>query len=141
MADVLQALRLTEEDVAFVVANCEKQRFAYNEAGDKIRANQGHSVDVELDLPESFPPETLYHGTVDKWLQSIFEHGLQKMSRHHVHLSADVATATNVGSRRGNPVILAVDAKRMHADGHKFYVSANGVWMADQVPPCYLSIK
>ncbi|MFX9722038.1 RNA 2'-phosphotransferase, partial [Acinetobacter baumannii] len=79
--------------MAFVVANCEKQRFAYNEAGDKIRANQGHSVDVELDLPESCPPETLYPGTVDKWLQSIFEHGLQKMSRHHVHLSADVATA------------------------------------------------
>lgn len=138
--DVLNALRLTQEEVAYVVANCEKQRFSYDESGDKIRANQGHSVDVNLDLPETFPPETLYHGTVEKYLDSVFRDGLKKMARHHVHLSADVETATAVGSRRGRPVILVVDSKKMHGDGCKFYVSSNGVWLADEVPACYLSI-
>ena len=104
-----------------------------------IRANQGHSVEVDLQLEEREPPEVLYHGTVERFLPSILAGGLNKGRRHHVHLSKDVETARKVGARRGKPVILKVDAGRMHGDGHKFFVSANGVWLTDSVPPSYLS--
>lgn len=140
LQDVLSALRLTREEIAYVVANCAKQRFSYDESGTKIRANQGHSISIDLDLSEAIPPETLYHGTTDKYLDGIMQSGIEKMRRHHVHLSVDMETAYNVGSRHGKPMILAVNAKKMHADGCKFYVSANGVWLTDKVPTCYLSI-
>ncbi|WP_182871512.1 RNA 2'-phosphotransferase, partial [Rhodopirellula sp. JC639] len=106
----------------------------------RIRASQGHSVSgVELNLEQKTPPEILYHGTVAAFLDSIRVTGLQKRSRHHVHLSPDEETATKVGSRRGKPIILRVAAEAMHRDGHQFYLSANGVWLVDAVPPTYLT--
>ncbi|MEV4016562.1 RNA 2'-phosphotransferase [Nonomuraea angiospora] len=119
----------------FVEAN-DKRRYAIEDG--RIRASQGHSVAVDLGLPAVRPPEVLYHGTVGRFLATIKEEGLRPMSRHHVHLSPDRETATRVGTRRGVPVVLVVAAGAMHADGHEFRVSANGVWLADHVPPGYL---
>lgn len=121
-----------------VVAADEKGRYSFDEGGTRIRANQGHSVEVDLALEAVEPPPVLYHGTNERAAGSISAEGLSKMARHHVHLSADVATAERVGSRRGRPVIFAIDAAAMHRDGHTFYVSANGVWLVDRVPPRYL---
>jgi putative RNA 2'-phosphotransferase len=129
---------ISRDDLDEVVASCEKQRFSFDEAGTRIRANQGHSVEVDLELAPVEPPATLYHGTNERAAGSISAEGLSKMARHHVHLSADTATAERVGSRRGRPVIFVVDAEAMHRDGHCFYVSANGVWLVDRVPPRYL---
>jgi putative RNA 2'-phosphotransferase len=105
----------------------------------RIRAAQGHTVPVDLRLDPVEPPEVLYHGTVERFLAGILHEGLRPQSRHHVHLSPDVATATAVGSRRGKPVILAVDAAAMYAAGFTFYRAANGVWLTDAVPPRWLS--
>lgn len=129
---------ISVEELQQVVAESDKQRFAFDAAGTLIRANQGHSTEVELDLPEAAPPDLLYHGTVPKFLDAILADGLKKMARHDVHLSPDVATATKVGERRGKAVLLVVDAQAMAADGYKFRVSANGVWLTDHVPPKYL---
>ena len=103
------------------------------------RANQGHSVEVDLQLEAREPPESLYHGTVERFLPSIWEEGLVRGERHHVHLSKDTETARRVGARRGKPVILVVDAGGMHRDGFPFFLSANGVWLTDAVPPGYLA--
>ena len=121
-----------------VVITNDKQRFAFNEDKSRIRASQGHSIDVELQLEIKEPPETLYHGTVPKFLDNIRRQGLQKMSRHHVHLSADRSTAEKVGSRRGEAVILIVRSKEMHADGFEFFLSENGVWLTNHVPVKYI---
>ncbi|MEO3794731.1 RNA 2'-phosphotransferase [Nonomuraea sp. B10E15] len=126
----------TEAELGQVVAANDKRR--YTMADGRIRANQGHSVPVDLDLPAVAPPETLYHGTVRRFVAPIKEEGLRPMSRHHVHLSPDRETATRVGGRRGVPVVLVVAAGAMHRDGHVFLLSANGVWLADHVPPGYL---
>ncbi|MGP3935137.1 RNA 2'-phosphotransferase [Nonomuraea sp. KM88] len=126
----------TEAELGQVVATNDKRR--YTMADGRIRANQGHSVPVDLDLPAVAPPETLYHGTVRRFVAPIKEEGLRPMSRHHVHLSPDRETATRVGGRRGVPVVLVVAAGAMHRDGHVFLRSANGVWLADHVPPGYL---
>jgi len=132
---------LTLELLHEVVANNDKQRFALSDDGLRIRANQGHSVTgVDLKLEKQTPPDTLYHGTVAAFVDGIRAHGLQKRSRNHVHLSADEATANKVGSRRGKPIILRVNAAAMHQDGHHFYLSANGVWLVDSVPVKYLTI-
>ena len=96
---------------------------------------------MDLHLEERAPPEVLYHGTVERFLPSILAEGLNKGRRHHVHLSKDVETATKVGARRGKPVILEVAAGRMYRDGHTFFLSANGVWLTDAVPPAYLSTR
>ncbi|WP_422930009.1 RNA 2'-phosphotransferase [Singulisphaera sp. PoT] len=127
------------DDLVEVVEINDKRRFSFDDTGDLIRANQGHSVEVDLQLSPADPPETLYHGTVDRFLSSILEQGLIRGKRHHVHLSKDVETARRVGSRRGKPVILLVASGRMQADGHAFYVSANDVWLTDAVPPGYLT--
>ncbi len=129
---------ITRDQLAHVVASSDKQRFALSADGAKIRANQGHSVEVELGLAPAVPPALLYHGTVDRFVASIRTQGLVKGSRHHVHLSADVETAQKVGSRRGKPVILTVRARELADAGHVFYRSANGVWLVDHVPPQYL---
>lgn len=129
---------LTRDELAEIVASSDKQRFALSADGTRIRANQGHSVQVELGLTPVEPPTSLYHGTVDAALSSIREHGLVKGARHHVHLSADVETATKVGTRRGKPVILIVQAEAMAAAGHTFYRSDNGVWLVDHVPPEFI---
>ncbi len=139
---LLAALRahgrsVTREELERVVATSDKKRFALE--GDRIRAHQGHSVDVDLDLRPEAPPPRLYHGTVARFVESIRREGLVRGQRHHVHLSADVATAKSVGGRRGAPVVLEVDAAAMARDGHVFYRSANGVWLTDHVPPAYLS--
>jgi putative RNA 2'-phosphotransferase len=142
--DLLNAARkhgffISYDDLIECVKTNDKQRYAFNESGDLIRANQGHSVKVDLQLEEQVPPETLYHGTVEWFMASILKDGLVRGKRHHVHLSRDVETATKVGARRGKPVIITVDAGRMHRDGHRFFLSANGVWLTDAVPPSYLS--
>ncbi len=129
---------LTRDQLAEIVATSDKQRFALSSDGTQIRANQGHSVEVELDLPQVTPPARLYHGTVADFLAPIRASGLIKGSRHHVHMSADLETATKVGGRRGKPVILFVRAEEMAAAGHVFLRSANGVWLTDHVPPQFL---
>jgi putative RNA 2'-phosphotransferase len=121
-----------------VVATNSKKRFALTEAGDKIRANQGHSVEVELGYSPAIPPETLYHGTGHQSAASILATGLLKKERHHVHLSADLATAISVGQRHGKPIVFKVLARKMHDERFEFFKSDNGVWLTDHVPPGYL---
>ena len=123
-----------------VVETSDKKRFAFSEDGLRIRANQGHSVDVELGLPPLAPPARLYHGTASRFLDAILAEGLAKRQRHHVHLSESTETATAVGRRYGELVLLAVDAQRMSAEGFLFFRSENNVWLTDHVPPVYLSI-
>lgn len=133
-------LPFTREEVEVVVRSWDKQRFALDDTGTRIRANQGHSTDVDLQLEPADPPAELYHGTPERNLTAILRDGLVKMARHHVHLSPETATAVKVGQRRGKPLILAVDAARMRADGFLFYRFANGVWLVDRVPPVYLRV-
>jgi putative RNA 2'-phosphotransferase len=121
-----------------VVAENDKQRFAFSEDGSRIRASQGHSIDVDLQLRAAEPPAVLYHGTASRFLKSILASGLRAGARHHVHLSADRETAIRVGARHGFPAVLVVDAARMHADGIAFYQSDNGVWLTGDVKPSYL---
>lgn len=123
-----------------VVFTNDKQRFAYSHDGQRIRANQGHSVKINLELESIDPPDILYHGTVERFLNSIKTSGLQKMKRQHVHLSATIETAKNVGKRRGKPVILSVNSCAMNRDGYNFFLSQNGVWLTDSVPWKYVTI-
>lgn len=117
-----------------VVFSNDKQRFAFSPDGLRIRANQGHSIDVNLGLEPASPPPELYHGTASRFLESIRSRGLEKRGRRHVHLSATVATARSVGVRHGKPVVLAVLTEPMLVAGHAFYLSRNGVWLTDRVP-------
>ncbi|MEV5144371.1 RNA 2'-phosphotransferase [Streptomyces sp. NPDC052727] len=126
----------TREELDHVVAANDKRRFAVHNG--RIRASQGHSIEVDLGLPPATPPPYLYHGTVARHLDAIRAEGLRPMNRHAVHLSADRETATRVGARRGRPVVLSVDSGAMHRDGHVFHISANGVWLTATVPPRYL---
>lgn len=128
----------SRQELEQVVAENDKQRYALDTAGDRIRASQGHSVTVELDLPAVEPPAVLYHGTVSRHVAAIRRDGLRRMNRQHVHLSPDRETATRVGSRRGKAVVLVVDAGAMHRTGHVFWRSANGVWLVNGVPPEFL---
>jgi putative RNA 2'-phosphotransferase len=129
---------ITRRELEEVVAGSDKQRFALDPTGTLIRANQGHSTAVDLQLEPATPPPLLYHGTAEAKVEAIRRDGLYKMARHHVHLSIDVPTARKVGGRHGRPVVFEVDAAAMHRAGHTFYVSANGVWLTDRVPPEYL---
>ncbi len=130
--------RFRLEDLHEAVRTSDKQRFAISEDGLRIRANQGHSVKVDLALPVTVPPDVLYHGTASRFIASIMKDGLRPGSRHHVHLSANTTTARTVGARHGAPVILQVMAKQMHEAGFEFFVTANGLWLCDKVPPNYL---
>ncbi|MEU3736611.1 RNA 2'-phosphotransferase [Streptomyces sp. NPDC032198] len=132
-AAAAHGFRFTRAELEHVVAVNDKQRFAVEHG--RIRASQGHSVDVDLDLPPATPPAYLFHGTVARNIPAIRAEGLRPMNRHAVHLSPDRETATRVGARRGRPVVLSVDAGAMHRDGHVFQVSANGVWLTAAVPP------
>ncbi len=129
---------VSRADLDEVVAKNSKQRFSFDPTRTLIRANQGHSVEVDLELEPSLPPELLYHGTGHQTASLIAQAGLEKMRRHHVHLSADTETARAVGSRHGRPVVFAVLATQMAEAGHLFYRSDNGVWLTDRVPPEYL---
>ncbi len=130
--------KLDFETLELVVETNDKKRFAFSEDGEMIRANQGHSVEVNLGYQPTPPPEILYHGTVARFLPGIRENGIQKGQRHHVHLSAALEVANTVGKRRGQPVILTVSAQQMKVGGHHFYISANGVWLTDLVPPQFI---
>ena len=121
-----------------IVENDDKGRYAFNESKTKIRARQGHSIQVELNLKKCQPPTYLYHGTVEKFIAGIKEKGIIKMNRNYVHLSQNVETAKKVASRRGNPVILKISANQMSVDGYEFFVSENGVWLTNEVPVKYI---
>ena len=142
---VLAALERTgvaeaREKLGAVVETNDKQRFELSADGSRIRARQGHSVPVRLDWPVHTPPERLYHGTVERALPAILDQGLRPMRRHHVHLSPDIATARRVGARRGAPVILAIRASDLHANGTLFHLTTNNVWLTAAVPPAYLDV-
>ncbi len=128
--------RFNREELDHVVATNDKRRFAIE--GTRIRASQGHSIEVDLGLPPATPPPYLFHGTVARNLDAIRAEGLRPMNRHAVHLSADRETATRVGARRGRPIVLSVDAGAMRQDGHVFRISENGVWLTEAVPVRYL---
>jgi putative RNA 2'-phosphotransferase len=132
-------LPCTRAQLDEVVAENAKRRFSFDESGQRIRANQGHSVKVDLQLAPAEPPARLYHGTSERALASIRRQGLLRMSRHHVHLSAEKETARVVGARHGRPVVLLVDAAAMLKRGFVFYRSENGVWLVQTVPPEFLT--
>ncbi|MEZ5008488.1 MAG: RNA 2'-phosphotransferase [Chitinophagales bacterium] len=129
------------ETLSFIVETNNKKRFAFNEDKSKIRASQGHSLDINLGYVEKIPPERLYHGTAQKNIDSIFKIGLEKRNRHQVHLSSDIESAYKVGQRHGKPVVLIVLAKKMCEDGFKFFESENKVWLTDSVPVKYLTTR
>lgn len=131
--------RLNDNLVRTVVETSDKGRFALSEDGRRIRARQGHSVPVDLGLEPTPPPATLYHGTVVRFMDAIMREGLRRGERQHVHLSPDRETAATVGRRRGEAVVLSVNASAMHAEGHAFFVSENGEWLTDVVPARFLS--
>ena len=127
------------EDLIEIVETNDKQRYTFNEKRNKIRANQGHSIDIDLALSPSEPPKFLYHGTAIRFLPSIMQEGIVKGSRQHVHLSKDKETATKVGSRHGKPVTLSIMSGQMYKDGIQFYQSDNDVWLTDYVDVKYIS--
>ena len=130
--------KVTLEDLKVVVDNNNKQRFKFNDDYSKIRANQGHSVQVDVEMKEVEPPDSLYHGTATRFLDSIKANGLLPQKRLHVHLSSDKETAINVGQRHGKPIVLSINAAKMYEDGFVFYLSENGVWLTSAVPPSYI---
>lgn len=132
--------KFTFAELKEIVETNDKKRFAFNENETKIRANQGHSLEVEIEFEKQMPPESLFHGTAEKNLDVIFAEGLKKMQRHHVHLSANAETARSVGSRYGKPVILQIDTKSMLNEGFEFFVSANSVWLVENVPAKFLKV-
>jgi putative RNA 2'-phosphotransferase len=146
MATLLQlanakGLAMTRDDVEQVVAASDKQRFAFSDDGQRIRANQGHSVAIDLALAPATPPDLLYHGTASRFIESIRATGLNAGNRQHVHLSLDKVTAEKVGSRHGKPVILTVQSGPMHANGHAFFRSDNGVWLTESVPVRFIGFS
>lgn len=138
--DLVNKKGFTRELIEEIVITNNKSRYEYNNDHTKIRARQGHSIPVDVELKETRPPDKLFHGTADRFLDGIFKEGLKPQSRLYVHLSYDKETALNVGRRHGKPVILSVDAKRMYDDGIKFYISNNGVWLTKFVDKKYLGI-
>jgi putative RNA 2'-phosphotransferase len=132
---------LTLEQLKHIVATSDKKRFAFSEDGRRIRASQGHSVEVDLQYAPETPPELLYHGTATRFLEGIRRDGLLRMERHDVHLSAETKMTMQVGGRHGKPVLLIIRAGEMHRAGHEFRRSANGVWLVNQVPPEFIDFS
>jgi len=130
-------MRLTDDLIKTIVQTNDKQRYIISEDGKRIRANQGHSIAVDLELESKTPPDILYHGTAERFLDSIMKNGLKPMNRQHVHLSQTKETAFSVGKRHGESIVLSINAKKMYEDGYKFYLSENKVWLADKVPVKY----
>lgn len=131
-------IKLDIETLKHIVETNSKKRFAFNDTFDRIRASQGHSVEIELGYTNQKPPEILFHGTGEKSVQSILDTGLQKQNRQQVHLSADLETAIKVGQRHGKPFVFKVLAEQMFNDKFQFFISDNGVWLTDNVPTKYL---
>ena len=131
-------VKLTLDELKYVVDTNTKKRFAFSEDGQRIRASQGHSVEVDLQYSPQTPPEILYHGTATRFLDSIRKDGLKSMARHDVHLSAETKMTIQVGGRHGKPVLLTIRAGDMHRAGNVFKCSANGVWLVSQVPPEFI---
>lgn len=129
---------LDSEELKKLVETNDKKRFSFNNDRSKIRANQGHSIQVDLDLQPQVPPQFLYHGTTERFVTNIFLSGLQKMKRQHVHLSNNPSTAIEVGRRHGKPVVFEISAGSMYRDDYIFYLSENGVWLTDEVPVAYM---
>jgi putative RNA 2'-phosphotransferase len=141
--ELLQAVNqhgtpLTLDQLKHVVATSDKKRFAFSDDGLRIRASQGHSVEVDLQYEPQTPPDLLYHGTATRFLDSIRKDGLKRMERHHVHLSAGTNVTLQVGARHGKPVLLTIRAGEMTRAGHVFFRSANGVWLVDHVPAQFI---
>jgi len=131
---------LTREQLDHVVSTNPKKRFAFNDDGTRIRASQGHSIEIDLALTPITPPDILYHGTATRFLDSIFEKGLIPGSRQHVHLTLDVEMTLEVAKRHGKPALLIINAKAMSQAGHLFYCSENHVWLTENVPAQYLTL-
>ena len=134
---LISRLNITKTDLDFIVDTDNKTRFSYSTSKDKIRCNQGHSIDVDVELVETKPPDILYHGTGWKSVSSILETGIEKRERLHVHLSSDLDTANDVGSRHGSVYVIKIDTKKMYEDGIKFYLSENKVWLTDFINTKY----
>lgn len=134
-------LEFNLDELKEIVETNDKQRFLFSDDFSKIKATQGHSIKIELELTPIEPPEILYHGTVEKFIDSINKDGLLKMNRNHVHLSDNKYTAINVAKRRGQPIILIIKSKEMFNDGYKFFCSENNVWLTDNVPSKYITIN
>lgn len=134
-------ITIDPETLKHIVDTNSKKRFAFNETFDRIRASQGHTVEIELGYKNQKPPEILYHGTGEKSVQSILNTGIEKGRRQHVHLSSDLETAIKVGQRHGKPFVFEVLSEQMYKDGLEFYLSDNGVWLTDNVPVNYLKKK
>ena len=130
--------KINRELLEYIVRNDSKQRYSINFEKNLIRANQGHSIPVDIEFELKKPPEKLYHGTIEKFIPSIKNKGLLKAQRQYVHLSQDEETATIVGKRRGIPIILEIDSRKMDEDGFKFYISTNKVWLCEYVPNKYI---
>jgi putative RNA 2'-phosphotransferase len=136
-----QGYQIDLETLKHIVSTNSKQRFVFGHSFEKIRANQGHSINIELDLETREPPTILFHGTAQQFVKPILEQGLKRQGRQHVHLSKDLETAYTVGRRHGSPIILEVRANEMFQDGFKFFLSENGVWLTDNVPAQYLILR
>lgn len=132
--------KISMEILEDIVATDNKQRYSFNEDKTLIRANQGHSIPVDVELKEQNPPEILYHGTSTRFLNSILNDGLKPMNRLYVHLSKDIETAWKVGKRHGDPVILKINSRDMYKNRYKFYLSENGVWLTEKVDVKYFEV-
>lgn len=129
---------ITYQIVVDVIQSNDKQRFTLSSNRDRVRAAQGHSLDVDLGYSTTRPPDRLFHGTSSNNYIGIMKHGINKGTRHHVHLSPDFETAKTVGSRKGKPLVLTIATNAMYADGYKFFKSDNGVWLTDFIPTQYI---
>jgi putative RNA 2'-phosphotransferase len=144
--ELLQAVNrngtsLSIDQLKHIVATSDKKRFAFSDDGLRIRASQGHSVEIDLQYAPQTPPEILYHGTAERFLPDIRKDGLQRMARHDVHLSAETKVTFQVGGRHGKPVLLIIRAGDMHRAGHEFRCSANGAWLVNHVPPEFIDFS
>lgn len=131
--------RFSDDLIYEIVTGCTKQRFKISDNRKQIRANQGHSISVDVGFTSHKPPNTLFHGTSQHKVESITKHGVLKGGRLHVHLSTDAHTASNVGSRHGKPVVLVIESRKMYEAGFVFFLSDNGVWLTDHVPPSFIT--
>lgn len=132
---------ISRAELDSVVANNSKQRFEFSDDRSRIRARQGHSIPIELEYEAVAPPDVLFHGTADRFLESILAEGLRKQGRHHVHMSTDKATMLEVARRHGKAVLLEIDSAGMHDSGFEFFLTANNVWLTDHVPTEFLKVS